>query len=609
MGNKMKNIFQRIQGLEPAKYSQLFAVLSSFVGLIHVVLLGLFWYEKVFSLVRLNIISIFLYILCVYLSRKKKIRLVYHMIISETFLFSAIVTGVIGGEYLFNMYCLATIPFTFLTYYVLETSEEQQKTFHPFFYCILATCLFFLEQCMVWVGTPGVVWVESTGILRFLQVFNMLVNISCSLIGGLSLSTVALENIKIVRRNMTQIEELMHAAEESNRAKSTFLANMSHEIRTPMNAICGMTDMLLDEEMSEQGKECTLSIKSASNSLLSIINDILDFSKLESGKMVIMQEEYYIASVIHDLMNMMQIRIKEKPLVLQANVQDSIPKKLCGDSGRIRQILINIMGNATKFTQEGKITLTVSWQAIDEKQGRLKFSVTDTGIGIKKEDIGKLFNTFEQVDLKKNKGIEGTGLGLSICKLLVEQMGGKIWVESEYGKGSTFHFFVNQIILDATPCDYSKNLQKTEVKQFEISFLAPEAKVMVVDDMKINLRVAAGILKKFGIVPDLVDNGIDAVEILKKKKDYDLIFMDHMMPEVDGIEATGMIRAIGEEYTDKLPIIALSANAVKGMDAEFRAGGMNDFVPKPIEVEFLAEKLLQWLPEEKIEHRAEKPQS
>lgn len=599
---KKEGILQRIQRLEPSEYSVLYAIFSAFIGIIHVVLSVAFVTEKLYLLAEINMVSIVFYIICMVLAQRKKIWLVYHMIIGEVFIFSLITTHLMGGEYLFNMYCLATVPFTFLSYYVMETSEDKHKRkFRPLIYSTIAIVLFFLEQFIAWGTRPFSVWVNSEGIMRFLQLFNMSVNICCILFGGIALSTVAVGNIQKVHRNMAQIEELMHAAEESNQTKSTFLANMSHEIRTPMNAICGMTDMLLDEEMSEQGRECTASIKSASNSLLNIINDILDFSKLESGKMTIINEDYYISSVIHDLMSMMEIRVKGKPLELIADVQDMIPRKLYGDSGRIRQILINIMGNATKFTQEGAITLKVSWKAEDSKHGRLEFSIKDTGAGIKEEDLDKLFNAFEQVDIKKNKGIEGTGLGLSICKLLVEQMGGKIWVESEYGKGSTFHFYVKQEVRDSAPCEYGKNIQRTEVKQFAIDFKAPTAKIMVVDDMKINLRVAAGILKKFGIVPDLVDNGIDCVELLKKKKDYDLIFMDHMMPEVDGIEATAMIRGLHEEYAQKLPIIALSANAVKGMDQEFKDGGMNDFVPKPIEIELLAGKLLKWLPEEKIE--------
>ncbi len=606
MLKEKEGILHRIQKLEPSEYNLLYTIFSLFIGTIHVVLAVIFWWKEAYGLWTLNMLSILYYVMCMILSHKKKIWLVYHLIIAEVFIFSVIATYMAGGDCLFNMYCIATIPFTFLTHYVLETSkDDSKKNFYPLPYCILAIVLFFLEQCLAWMELENIngVWNNTDGFVYFLQFFNLLVNIGCCIIGGVALSSVAIGNIKIVRRNMTQIEELMHAAEESNQAKSSFLANMSHEIRTPMNAICGMTDILLDEPMSEQGKECTLSIKSASNSLLNIINDILDLSKLESGKMMIVKEEYYISSVIHDLVNMMEVRVKEKPVVLKTEVQNSIPRKLNGDSGRIRQILINIMGNATKFTREGEIILTAFWEAVDEKHGRLNFSVKDTGRGIKEKDLTKLFDAFEQVDIKKNKGVEGTGLGLSICKLLVEQMDGKIWVESEYGKGSTFHFYVEQEVIDATPCEYNENLQKTEVKQFEISFCAPKAKVMVVDDMKINLRVAAGILKKFGIVPDLVDNGIDCVELLKKKKDYDLIFMDHMMPEVDGIEATGMIRAIGEEYTDKLPIIALSANAVKGMDKEFYDGGMNDFVPKPIEIELLAEKLLKWLPDEKIEKK------
>lgn len=589
-------------GQESFTYSALFRGLSGLVGGIHVLLLLIFLYNQAYVLVGINMVSILIYMLSFWVSKRNRIFLAYYLICGEVFAFSIVMAYMVGQNYMFNMYCLATIPFTYLTYYIVETDEqENRKRIHPFINCIIAILLYFMEQDVFWDIHPYEALLEESEVIGFLRVFNTLVNIGCSIIGGISLSSVALANIRQVRQNMKKIEELAHAAEESNKAKSTFLANMSHEIRTPMNAICGMTDMLLDEELSVQGKEYAGSIKSASSSLLSIINDILDFSKLESGKMAIVPEEYYISSLLHDLMNMMEIRVKGRPVKLEAKVQDSIPRKLYGDSGRIRQILINIMGNATKFTQEGTITLSVSWQPIDHRTGTLLFAVSDTGTGIKEEDLNKLFNAFEQVDIKKNKGIEGTGLGLSICKLLVEQMGGKILVESRYGKGSTFRFDIRQEVLDAAPCGYGTGTQRVEIKQFEVDFRAPAARVMVVDDMKINLRVAAGILKKFDIVPDLVESGIDCVELIKKKKDYDLIFMDHMMPVVDGIEATGMIRAIHEEYTDKLPIVALSANAVKGMETEFKAGGMNDFIPKPIEVERLGQILQKWLPEEKIE--------
>ena len=395
----------------------------------------------------------------------------------------------------------------------------------------------------------------------------------------------------------------MHQAEASNEAKSAFLANMSHEIRTPMNAICGMTDLLLDENLSERGKEYAETIKTSGEGLLSIINDILDFSKIESGKMPIIPEEYYFASMIHDVMSMMEIRVKGKPVELIAKVSDSVPRKLYGDIGRVKQIMINIMGNAMKFTHEGMITLSASWQQAEGDTGRLIISVTDTGIGIKKEDIPKLFHSFEQVDMRKNRGVEGTGLGLSISKLLVESMGGSINVESEYGRGSTFSFDIVQKVIDARPCEYNKNKKVVERRQFTIDFTAPGARVLVVDDNKVNLRVATGLLKKFGIVPDLVDNGRDSVDMIRRQTQYDLIFMDHMMPELDGIEATKLIRAIGTPYAQNLPIVALSANAVKGMEDEFLVGGMDDFLPKPINLEMLGVILKKWLPEDLIQEK------
>lgn len=600
---KVRNIFYKLNlsGMDENEYHVLYMALSALVGMIHVIIFFVFLVGKVYLPAGINLVSILIYILCIILSKKKKLRLTYRIVIGEVFVFTILMTSMLGSEYLFTMFCIASIPYTYLTVYLLDTSENGGKSIRPGYYCMAAIILFFAEHFVLSVDGFFVLPAEADTNLLFFQVFNLSVLILCCMIGGFALSKVAVENIRNTKNNMLRIEELMREAEESNEAKGNFLANMSHEIRTPMNAICGMSDMLLDEELSEQGKELAASIKSSGNSLLSIINDILDFSKLESGKMVIAPEEYYISSVVHDLLNVVEVRVKDKPVKLLAKVQDSIPRKLYGDSGRIRQILLNIMGNATKFTHEGSVTLEVSWQAGDEKHGRLYFSVRDTGIGIKKENLEKLFDAFEQVDLNKNRGVEGTGLGLSISKLLVEEMGGKIWVESEYGKGSTFHFFIEQEVIDNSPCEYGKGVQKTEIKQFKVTFRAPGAKILVVDDVKVNLRVAAGILKKFGIVPDLIDNAVDCVETLKKRKDYDLIFMDHMMPEIDGIEATGMIRDMNEEYTDRLPIVALSANAVKGMEQEFYTAGMNDFLPKPIEVARMSEILLKWLPKEKIE--------
>lgn len=590
----------RINILNYDVFLQISAVLLAVVHIILGITLGIA--DKPF-LSRLNILSVICYMVVFYFARKNRIRVVYHMVVVEVLVYSYVAVYVLGNETLFSHYCLALMPFTYLTSYVLQCQNQnrEQNVFHPLGNFLVITLVYLGEQVMDTYHAP-VAAIESLGMVSFLQTLNVSINVICTFLGCSVLSAIAIDNTVVIRRNMKEMERLMHEAEASNEAKSAFLANMSHEIRTPMNAICGMTDMLLDEELSEQGKEYAATIKSSGEGLLSIINDILDFSKIESGKMPIIPEEYYFSSMIHDLMSMMEVRVKEKPVKLRAEIQDDIPCKLYGDIGRVKQVIINIMGNATKFTNEGSITLKVSWKSESIDTGRLIFSVIDTGIGIRPEHISKLFDAFEQVDMKKNRGIEGTGLGLSISKLLVQRMGGQIQVESEYGKGSCFTFDIVQKVIDATPCEYSKNKKKTKVKQFKLTFTAPDARVLVVDDNQVNLRVASGLLKKFDIVPDLVDNGKDCVEMIRREAKYDLIFMDHMMPEPDGIEATGLIRAIGTPYTDKLPIIALSANAVHGMEEEFIKGGMNGFLPKPIALEMLAETLEKWLPMDKIQH-------
>lgn len=593
--NRVKNFKLNIMNYDV--FLQICAALLVFVHLTLMIALGV---EGATFLSRLNILSILIYVVAFYYAGKNRIRLVYYIFIAEILIYSALSVYILGDSTEFGLYCLAIMPFTFLTSYILGCQNQGEKVFHPLInFCVI--CFFyFLEWGMGRFCEPLYV-IENVSIANFLRILNMLINILCILFGSSVLTMVAVENTMTIKRNMEEMERLMHQAEASNEAKSAFLANMSHEIRTPMNAICGMTDMLLDENLTRQGKEYAETIKTSGEGLLSIINDILDFSKIESGKMPIIPEEYYFASMIHDIISMMEIRVKGKPVELVAKVSDSVPRKLYGDIGRVKQIIINIMGNAMKFTHEGMITLTASWQRQEEDTGRLLISVADTGIGIRQEDIPKLFHSFEQVDMRKNRGVEGTGLGLSISKLLVENMGGSIEVQSEYGKGSVFSFYIVQKVIDASPCEYSKNKKVVERKQFVIDFKAPRAKVLVVDDNKVNLRVATGLLKKFGIVPDLVDNGQDSVDMIRRQIQYDLVFMDHMMPELDGIEATKLIRAMGTPYTDNLPIVALSANAVKGMEAEFLVGGMDDFLPKPIDLGMLGEILQKWLPKELIE--------
>ncbi|MDE6388472.1 MAG: response regulator [Lachnospiraceae bacterium] len=578
-------------------FLQICAVLLVFV---HLTLMIALRVEGEFFLSRLNILSMLIYVVAFYYAGKNRIRLVYYIFIVEILVYSALSVYILGDSTEFGLYCLAIMPFTFLTSYILGCQNQGKKVFHPLIN-FGVICLFYFAEWVMGSFCEPLYVIENVSIANFLRILNMLINILCILFGCSVLTMVAVENTMTIKHNMEEMERLMHQAEASNEAKSAFLANMSHEIRTPMNAICGMTDMLLDENLTRRGKEYAETIKTSGEGLLSIINDILDFSKIESGKMPIIPEEYYFASMIHDIMSMMEIRVKGKPVELIAKVADSVPRKLYGDIGRVKQIIINIMGNAMKFTHEGKITLTASWQQQEADTGRLLISVADTGIGIRQDDIPKLFHSFEQVDMRKNRGVEGTGLGLSISKLLVENMGGSIDVQSEYGKGSTFCFDIVQKVIDASPCEYSKNKKIVERKQFVIDFAAPKAKILVVDDNKVNLRVATGLLKKFGIVPDLVDNGQDSVDMIRRQIQYDLVFMDHMMPELDGIEAAKMIRAIGTPYTDNLPIVALSANAVKGMEAEFLVGGMDDFLPKPIDLEMLGAILKKWLPKDLIQ--------
>ncbi len=499
--------------------------------------------------------------------------------------------------------------------------------------------------------------------------------------------------------------------ERTSNMKSDFLANMSHEIRTPMNAVIGMAEMALREDLPLAAKKYIAQIKEAGKSLLTIINDILDFSKIESGKMDINVIDYEPMSVVSDVANIVMTRLKGKDVELILDIAPTIPNKLLGDNIRIKQVLLNLANNAAKFTNNGKITIKMDYARADAEYIELHISVEDTGIGIKKEDKDKLFQSFQQLDSKRNRNIEGTGLGLAISKQLLVLMNGNIWVESEYEKGSKFSFVLPQKIVDEIPCisvrepgnrivtglfenefirerfredvstlgveyrelcsekeldmltgekkiflfieqpafsetvetfirnnpqitavllvdffdsvkhnlenlhvvkkplfvltiamilnEENPHYEDTDTEASEFDFIAPDAEILIVDDNQVNLTVAEGLLEPLKMNIDTALSGKEAIDKISRYH-YDIVLMDHMMPELDGVETTRIIRRFHQEYND-VPIIALTANAVEGTKEMFCQEGMNDFVAKPIELRILVSKMRQWLPIEKIQ--------
>ncbi|MDR2592897.1 MAG: response regulator [Chitinispirillales bacterium] len=387
---------------------------------------------------------------------------------------------------------------------------------------------------------------------------------------------------------LKSLRRTMDSLETSARYKSEFLAMMSHEIRTPMNAILGMAELAMREKELPRAQEHVLTIRKSGMNLLSIINDILDFSKIESGKMDIVPVDYHLISLIKDVTSIIGIKAAESRLEFRVSVDDRIPQALVGDEVRIRQIILNILSNAVKYTSKGFVALTVKGTRIDDDTVNITIEVADSGRGIKQEDIGKLFKDFVQIDLVKNKGIEGTGLGLAITRSLVKAMGGAINVRSKYGKGSVFTVVLPQKI--SKQRDFADEMT-TAV------FTAPTAKALIVDDVQTNLVVAQGLLSFYGMVVHTCLSGAEAIEAVKAE-DYDLVFMDHMMPEMDGIEAAMRIRNLGRRYT-KLPIIALTANAVSGMKQMFKRNGFNDYLSKPIDTAKLNAVLERWIPKNK----------
>jgi signal transduction histidine kinase/CheY-like chemotaxis protein len=411
-----------------------------------------------------------------------------------------------------------------------------------------------------------------------------------------------------MRRREMEIQTL--AAKAASEEKSCFLATMSHEIRTPLNAIIGLSEIELQKELPEDTRIDLEKIYTSGSNLLGIINDILDISKIESGNLELVAVPYDIPDLINDAVQLNVVRIGSKPLQFELFMDETIPVRLNGDEMRIKQILNNLLSNAFKYTEQGTVSLRVGWEKKQDDM-RLIFTVSDTGRGIKKEDLKYLFFKYTKFDTRANRGIEGTGLGLPITKNLAEHMDGTIIVESEYGKGSVFTVRIKQEIIDPAPIG-KETAEKIQQGYFVkkgmyrnrnlIRSLMPYGRVLVVDDVKTNLDVARGLLLPYGLAIDCASGGREAIEKIRAlekdpgAKKYDAIFMDHMMPELDGIETVEIIRnEIGSEYAKNVPIIALTANALKGNGEIFLSGGFNSYITKPIDIFQLDAVLNTWI--------------
>ena len=458
-------------------------------------------------------------------------------------------------------------------------------------------------SCSVCVILTGI-WrnIDGTDTDRYYVVQEVVISLG---IIFMSLIVAEIVNSLITEQNHRLLDALrkekrsQQEAEAANMAKSSFLANMSHEIRTPINAILGMNEMILREEKDPAIRGYAGNIQASGNSLLSIVSDVLDISKIESGKLEIIPVDYEVNSLISDCCNMAAGRAKAKELELLVECADNVPMKLCGDETHIRQIIMNLLTNAVKYTEKGTVKLIVSGRFTDGGFV-LKVDVSDTGIDIAEENLPQLFTQFQRFDLQRNRNIEGTGLGLSIVKRLCDLMSGTITARSVLGSGSTFTVELPQKVVDSTPCGgVNLNYSAGAEHEYHHSFEAPEAKILAVDDLPVNLLVIANLLKETRIKIDTAGSGRECMDKCSQQK-YDLILMDHMMPEMDGVQTFEKLHGDKSSPNFETPVIMLTANALAGMREQYMDVGFADYVSKPVRGAKLEEAIRRNLPESLI---------
>ena len=506
---------------------------------------------------------------------------------------------------------LALMFVNMFTGWVFTFTQEGVYTHGPFYFVIfvyqtivngLSVYLLISHRKNLEKRQSMAIWLFVIIILAgfFLQVVffqkTLLIFYMFSLAAMTSLFVIETPDYIKLSQALNEVEEQKKRADIANEAKSNFLANMSHEIRTPMNAIIGMDEMILRESKDLRVRKHAHDIKSAGNTLLSIINDILDLSKIESGKMELVPVDYELASVINDVVNMTYKKATEKGLEYHMIADEDIPSVLYGDEIRVRQVMLNIINNAVKYTQEGSVTTKISF---DPGKGYLKFVVSDTGMGIKEEDKKKLFEAFQRLDETQNRKVEGTGLGLSITKKLIEIMDGSISVESTYGKGSSFYVEIAQKVVDETPIgDYTKRLEQAreDDSDYQTTLYAPDAKLLIVDDNDMNLEVITELLADTNMKITTAESGAECIECLKEDT-FDMILLDQMMPGMSGTETLKIIKE--KHLAENTPVISLTADAIVGAKENYIAQGFTDYLSKPIKYEKLEGMLKEYLPPEK----------